>query len=60
MLTDGGTRNIFFFEGLITILVAMLAPLVLPQSPETSSVLTERERFIAMARLRVEHKADAV
>lgn len=36
-----------------------LAPLVLPQSPETSKLLTERQKFIASERLRIEHKASA-
>lgn len=50
-------RNIFFFEGLLTIIVAMLAPLILPQSPETSSVLNDREKWIAAERMRLEHKS---
>ncbi|KAH9904838.1 major facilitator superfamily domain-containing protein [Xylariomycetidae sp. FL2044] len=50
-------RNIFFFEGIITMLVAFCAPLILPQSPETSMRLTERQRWIAAERLRLEHKA---
>lgn len=36
-----------------------LAPLILPQSPETSTRLTEREKFIASERLRIEHKAES-
>ncbi|KAF2160912.1 hypothetical protein M409DRAFT_28790 [Zasmidium cellare ATCC 36951] len=52
-------RNIFFFEGLLTMILGGLAPLILPQSPETSKILTERERFIASERLRIEHKASA-
>ncbi|KAI8966159.1 MFS general substrate transporter [Daldinia sp. FL1419] len=52
-------RNIFFFEGIITILFAAFAPVILPQSPETSGVLTERERWIAAERLRLEHKASS-
>ncbi|KAI0377979.1 MFS general substrate transporter [Hypomontagnella monticulosa] len=50
-------RNIFFFEGLITIIVAMIAPFILPQSPETSQYLTDREKWIASERLRIEHRA---
>lgn len=38
--------------------VGAIAPFILPQSPETSSVLTERERWIASERLRLEHKSD--
>jgi MFS family permease len=52
-------RNIFFFEGILTMIFGALAPIILPQSPETSSVLTEREKFIAMERLRLEHKSHA-
>ncbi|KAI1376527.1 MFS general substrate transporter [Hypoxylon crocopeplum] len=51
-------RNIFFFEGLITIIVALCAPIILPQSPETSRWLTDREKWIAAERLRLEHKAN--
>ncbi|PIA98720.1 putative transporter [Cercospora beticola] len=52
-------RNIFFFEGLLTMIIGGLAPLILPQSPETSTWLTEREKFIASERLRIEHRANA-
>lgn len=51
-------RNIFFFEGLITIFVGLCAPFIMPSSPSTSKRLTEREKFIAAERLRLEHKAD--
>lgn len=50
-------RNIFFFEGLLTIIVAMAAPIILPQSPETSKYLNDREKWIASERLRIEHKS---
>ena len=50
-------RNIFFFEGIITVLFGLAAPIILPQSPGTSTRLTERERWIADERLRLEHKA---
>jgi MFS family permease len=49
-------RNIFFFEGLITVIVGIAAPFVLPKSPETSNFLTERERMIAIERLALQHK----
>ncbi|KAI1126070.1 major facilitator superfamily domain-containing protein [Nemania abortiva] len=52
-------RNIFFFEGIITIIAAAVAPFVLPQTPETSKNLTARERWIAGERIRLEHKASA-
>lgn len=51
-------RNIFFFEGLITVLAALAAPYLLPQSPETCNFLTEREQYIARERLIREHKTD--
>lgn len=51
-------RNIFFFEGLITMLVGFSAPWIMPSKPETSTRLTERERYIALERLRIEHKGD--
>ena len=50
-------RNIFFFEGIITMLIGAAAPFVLPQRPETSKILNERERYIAYRRLELEHKA---
>ncbi|SPO03264.1 related to permease of the major facilitator superfamily [Cephalotrichum gorgonifer] len=49
-------RNIFFFEGIITIIVAFAAPLWLPSSPATSKFLDEREKWIAMERLTREQK----
>lgn len=49
-------RNIFFFEGLITMFFGFLAPLILPQSPATSTRLTDREKWIAEERLRIEHR----
>ncbi|KAK8034487.1 hypothetical protein PG993_009482 [Apiospora rasikravindrae] len=50
-------RNIFFFEGLLTITCGLLAPLLLPQTPAQSKRLNEREKWIAEERLRLEHKA---
>lgn len=50
-------RNIFFFEGLITIIVGLLAPIWLPHGPETSKFLNDRERRIACERLIREQKA---
>lgn len=50
-------RNIFFFEGLITIIIGLIAPIWLPSSPATCKFLTEREQMIAAERLRREHKA---
>lgn len=51
-------RNIFFFEGLLTIAIGCVAPFIMPSSPDTCKQLTERERYIALERLRLEHKSD--
>ncbi|KAJ1329540.1 MFS transporter ACS family allantoate permease [Microdochium nivale] len=51
-------RNIFFFEGLITMTAGFLAPLILPQTPGSSKRLTDRQKFIAVERLRLEHKVN--
>lgn len=50
-------RNIFFFEGLITIFIGLSAPVWLPSSPATCRFLSERERVIAAERLIREHKS---
>lgn len=50
-------RNIFFFEGLVTMILGGLAPILLPQSPNTSKVLNDREKWIAAERLRLELNA---
>lgn len=44
-------RNIFFFEGLITMLVALVAPLGMPASAGEAWFLSPRERKIAHQRL---------
>lgn len=44
-------RNIFFFEGLFTVLVGLAAPFVMPTSPGECFFLNERERRIAHERL---------
>ncbi|OIW33654.1 MFS general substrate transporter [Coniochaeta ligniaria NRRL 30616] len=51
-------RNIFFFEGIITMIVGLLAPIWMPDSPETAPFLNAREKHIAAARLVIEHKAN--
>ncbi|KFA67518.1 hypothetical protein S40285_08002 [Stachybotrys chlorohalonatus IBT 40285] len=48
-------RNIFFFEGLFTVLVALLAPIWMPNSPATWKFLNPRQRYIAAERLRREN-----
>ena len=44
-------RNIFFFEGLFTMIVGLAAPFAMPTSPSECWFLTERERRIAHLRL---------
>lgn len=51
-------RNIFFFEGVLTCILALIAPIWMPPSPEKAWFLTERERQIAAERLIREHRAD--
>ncbi|TDZ10334.1 putative transporter [Colletotrichum sidae] len=51
-----GWRNIFFFEGFVTVLVGAFAPLWMPMNPATASFLSERERAIAVERLQREQK----
>lgn len=50
-------RNIFFFEGLVTMFIGLIAPIWLPSSPETCRFLSDRERMIAAERLVREHRA---
>lgn len=51
-------RNIFFFEGLLTILIGLGAPFLMPSSPEKCWFLNERERMIATQRLVLRGGAD--
>ncbi len=51
-------RNIFFFEGLLTIIVGGLAPIWMPTNPHDAYFLNERERRIATERLIREQKGD--
>ncbi|KAJ2892328.1 hypothetical protein MKZ38_009999 [Zalerion maritima] len=51
-------RNIFFFEGIITMILGLLAPIWMPHSPGTAQFLTPREQRIAVVRLAREHAAD--
>ncbi|KAF2011632.1 MFS general substrate transporter [Aaosphaeria arxii CBS 175.79] len=44
-------RNIFFFEGLFTVLVGLGAPFLMPTHPADTWFLNERERRIAAERL---------
>ncbi|KAF2668024.1 MFS general substrate transporter [Microthyrium microscopicum] len=51
-------RNIFFFEGLFTIFIGLMVPLMLPKSVESCKFFTDRERMIAITRLAKENDAD--
>ncbi|KAK1765296.1 major facilitator superfamily domain-containing protein [Phialemonium atrogriseum] len=51
-------RNIFFFEGLVTMLIAIGATFFMPQSPGSWKYLTPRQRYIAGERMRREHDAN--
>ncbi|KAL0471107.1 major facilitator superfamily domain-containing protein [Neurospora intermedia] len=51
-------KNIFFFEGLITILIGLAAPVWMPTDPRTAWFLNEREKSIAAERLVREHRTD--
>lgn len=50
-----GWRNIFFFEGIITFLLAGVAILILPSRPDQCKFLNERDRYIALERINREH-----
>ncbi|KZL73165.1 major facilitator superfamily protein [Colletotrichum tofieldiae] len=51
-------RNIFFFEGFVTVLVGGLAPLWMPTDPATAYFLDDRQRAIAVERLQSRQKAN--
>jgi hypothetical protein len=44
-------RNIFFFEGILTMIAGLLAPIIMPTTPGETWFLNERERRIAVERL---------
>ncbi|KAF8854573.1 major facilitator superfamily transporter [Acephala macrosclerotiorum] len=52
-------RNIFFFEGLFTLLVSGLAIFILPSTPNKCKFLSEKDRYIALERINREHKETA-
>lgn len=54
-LPTGRWRNIFLFEGIITMLAAFLGYSLLPRSPGGSKFLQGRERDIAMQRIQAEN-----
>jgi hypothetical protein len=43
----------------VTVLVAIIGYFILPASPDKAMFLTERERWIALARIEAEHKEAA-
>lgn len=47
-------RNIFFFEGIMTMLAGMICYFFLPNTPEEAKFLTEEERKIGSLRIRLE------
>ena len=47
-------RNIFFFEGIITMITGGICYKFLPKSPETAKFLTPEERRIASLRIQLE------
>ncbi|KAH8689334.1 major facilitator superfamily domain-containing protein [Talaromyces proteolyticus] len=47
-------RNIFFMEGLVTMLIAIASSFFMPQTPGTWKYLTLRQRHIAAARIQQE------
>ncbi|PWW80929.1 MFS general substrate transporter [Tuber magnatum] len=49
-------RNIFFFEGFITVGFGTLGYFLMPESPQSCMFLSDRERWIAAERIRIEHK----
>lgn len=51
-------RNIFFFEGIITMIAGLGAPFLMPKSPAECWFLNERERRIATERLKMKDHAD--
>jgi MFS family permease len=47
-------RNIFFFEGALTIIAAAICYFLLPNSPGEASFLTEEERALGVRRIQLE------
>ncbi|CAH0019800.1 unnamed protein product, partial [Clonostachys rhizophaga] len=47
----GGWRWIFILEGILTVLIGVIIPWALPDSPETASFLTQKEKAILIHRL---------
>ncbi|RPB04336.1 MFS general substrate transporter [Choiromyces venosus 120613-1] len=49
-------RNIFFFEGIVTVGFGVLGYFLMPGNPQNCMFLSERQRWIAAERIRIEHK----
>ncbi|KAL2826340.1 major facilitator superfamily domain-containing protein [Aspergillus pseudoustus] len=47
-------KNIFFFEGLVSIVLAVIAFATIPSGPGTANFLTEAQRKLAVGRLRTD------
>ncbi|KAL4795358.1 major facilitator superfamily domain-containing protein [Aspergillus venezuelensis] len=47
-------KNIFFFEGLVSIIIAIIAFFVIPSGPQTAKFLTPEERKIAVERIQLD------
>ncbi|KIX09395.1 uncharacterized protein Z518_00474 [Rhinocladiella mackenziei CBS 650.93] len=53
-------RNIFFFEGIISIVLGVVGFIILPSSPETAYFLPEAERQVAITRINRDLKSQKV